>query len=291
MRQYALSIDARSGGMREIIRARNSGFCFGVERAVNQAFTIKREKGRTYTLGPLIHNRDVTDKLRQEAILEVSVAEIESLNPEDTVIIRTHGVAMEVYDGLKAKGVEIIDLTCPYVINIQKKVSEHYRKGYQIVILGDSSHPEVIGINGWCDNTAYITSTGEIHTPLKRKVCVVSQTTEKQSNWLRLIGNIAEISKEFVAFNTICKATEERQKSSEELSKEVDAMVVIGGKSSSNTRKLYEICKENCEKTFLVENAAELSKIMFELEGAVKVGITAGASTPEWIIKEAVGLL
>ncbi|MBP1918723.1 4-hydroxy-3-methylbut-2-enyl diphosphate reductase [Youngiibacter multivorans] len=277
--------------MREIIRAEYSGFCFGVDRAVKEAFTVRKTKGRTFTLGPLIHNKDVTDKLEDSGVSTISEGEIGRLEKDDTVIIRTHGVTRAVYDGLKAMGVDIIDLTCPYVINIQKKVSEYHDKGYQIVILGDGNHPEVVGINGWCDNSAYITPTGEVDIPLKRKVCVVSQTTEKQRNWLNLIMNIAKTSKEFVAFNTICKATEERQKSAEELSKEVDAMLVIGGKSSSNTKKLYELCRANCEKTYMVENAQELAGMINNFDGAVRVGVTAGASTPEWIIKEAVGLL
>lgn len=273
--------------MREIIRATNSGFCFGVDRAVKEAFSIMNPKGKTYTLGPLIHNKDVTNKLIEKGIDEIGIEDIRDLSEDDTVIIRTHGVAMGIFDELKAKKVEIIDLTCPYVINIQKKVKEYYHKGYKIVILGDKNHPEVVGLNGYCDDSAYITKSGNLDIPLKGKICVVSQTTEKQENWLNLIGNIAKTAKEFVAFNTICKATEERQESAEEISKKVDVMIVIGGKSSSNTTKLYEICKKNCNRTFLIENAKDLVAIKEEIKDAVMVGITAGASTPEWIIKEA----
>lgn len=273
--------------MREIIRAKNSGFCFGVDRAVKEAFSIMNPKGKTYTLGPLIHNKDVTNKLIEKGIDEIGIEDIRNLSEDDTVIIRTHGVAMGIFDELKDKKVEIIDLTCPYVINIQKKVKEYYDKGYKIVILGDENHPEVVGINGYCDDSAYITKSGDIDIPLKGKICVVSQTTEKQENWLNLIGNIAKTAKEFVAFNTICKATEERQESAEEISKKVDVMIVIGGKSSSNTTKLYEICKRNCNRTFLIENAKDLVAIKEDIKDAVMVGITAGASTPEWIIKEA----
>ena len=273
--------------MREIIRAKNSGFCFGVDRAVKEAFSIMNPKGKTYTLGPLIHNKDVTNKLIEKGIDEIGIEDIRNLSEDDTVIIRTHGVAMGIFDELKDKKVEIIDLTCPYVINIQKKVKEYYDKGYKIVILGDENHPEVVGINGYCDDSAYITKSGDIDIPLKGKICVVSQTTEKQENWLNLIGNIAKTAKEFVAFNTICKATEERQESAEEISKKVDVMIVIGGKSSSNTTKLYEICKRNCNRTFLIENAKDLVAIKEDIKDAVMIGITAGASTPEWIIKEA----
>lgn len=273
--------------MREIIRAKNSGFCFGVDRAVKEAFSIMNPKGKTYTLGPLIHNKDVTNKLIEKGIDEIGIEDIRNLSEDDTVIIRTHGVAMGIFDELKDKKVEIIDLTCPYVIKIQKKVKEYYDKGYKIVILGDENHPEVVGINGYCDDSAYITKSGDIDIPLQGKICVVSQTTEKQENWLNLIGNIAKTAKEFVAFNTICKATEERQESAEEISKKVDVMIVIGGKSSSNTTKLYEICKRNCNRTFLIENAKDLVAIKEDIKDAVMIGITAGASTPEWIIKEA----
>lgn len=273
--------------MREIIRANNSGFCFGVERAVKQSFDFISPQGKVVTLGPLIHNKDVTQKLANKGIHEISMEDIPNLMKEDTVIIRTHGVAMAVYDELKEQGVSIVDLTCPYVINIQKKVKLYHDKGYKIVILGDEHHPEVVGINGYCNNSAYITKSGEIDFPMKGKICVVAQTTEKQSNWVNLITNIAETAKEFVAFNTICKATEDRQKSAEEISREVDAMIVIGGRTSSNTTKLYEICKKNCSLTFHIENAGELDEIKEKIKNAVRVGITAGASTPEWIIKEA----
>lgn len=273
--------------MREIIRAKNSGFCFGVERAVHESFGFITTHGRTYTLGPLIHNNDVTQKLENQGILEISIKDVEKLKEEDTVIIRTHGVPMAVYDELKARKVHIEDLTCPYVINIQRKVKDYYDRGYKIVILGDENHPEIIGINGYCENSAYITKSGTLDLPLKGKLCVVAQTTEKQSNWEALIGNLAKVSKEFVAYNTICKATEDRQKSAEELSKEVDAMIVIGGKASSNTTKLYEICKRNCPLTFHIENAKEIGTIKEKIKKAVRVGVTAGASTPEWIIKEA----
>src|SRR5690554_1936288 len=273
--------------MREVIRAKNSGFCFGVERAVNESFGFIKSEGRIVTLGPLIHNTDVTDRLAEKGIHEISVEGIPMLSEQDTVIIRTHGVSMEVYDELKARKVEIIDLTCPFVINIQKKVRKYHEEGYKIVILGDENHPEVIGINGYCANSAYITKTGDLDIQLKGRVCVVAQTTEKQANWIKLINNIAGTAKEFIAFNTICKATEDRQLSAEELSREVDAMIVIGGKSSSNTTKLYEICKKNCDLTFHIENAEELDNIKEKIKNAVRVGITAGASTPEWIIKEA----
>lgn len=273
--------------MKEIIRAEYSGFCFGVDRAVNQSFSIQKHHGKSYTLGPLIHNADVTEKLRLHGVDAISVEDVEKLNAADTVIIRTHGVGPTVYDALQRKDVHVLDLTCPYVQAIQRKVKMHHEKGYRIVILGDANHPEVQGINGYAEGTAIITKTGLIENPLKGRLCLVAQTTEKQENWLRLVRTVAAQAKEFVAFNTICKATEERQKSATELSKEVDVMIVIGGKSSSNTMKLYEICKSNCARTYHIENAKGLEAIKKEIKDAEKIGVTAGASTPEWIIKEA----
>lgn len=277
--------------MRKIMRADNSGFCFGVSKAVDNALLVKNPKGEIYTFGPLVHNNDVLDKLKQSGVKDISEKEIDTLTQFDVVIIRAHGVPPRIYEKLKEKKVKINDLTCPYVINIQKKVKEYYEKGYKIVILGNKDHPEIVSINGFCNESAYITKTGEVDTTLKGRVCVVSQTTEKKENWLKLINNIAKISKEFVAINTICKATTDRQLSAYNLSKEVDAMIVIGGKESSNTTKLYEICRENCNKTYHVENAYELKDILKEIKDAVNVGVTAGASTPEWIIKEAMDIL
>lgn len=277
--------------MRKIMRADNSGFCFGVSKAVDNALLIKNPKGNIYSLGPLVHNNDVLKKLKHSGVKDISEKEINTLTHFDVVIIRAHGVSPKVYEKLKGKKVKIIDLTCPYVINIQKRVKEHYEKGYKIVILGNKDHPEIVGINGFCEESAYITKTGEIDDSLKGKVCVVSQTTEKKENWLKLINNIANNIKEFVAINTICKATTDRQKSAYNLSKKVDAMIVIGGKESSNTTKLYEICKKNCKDTYHVENALELKNILNNIKDAVNVGVTAGASTPEWIIREAMDIL
>ena len=192
---------------------------------------------------------------------------------------------------LENYGFEVFDATCPYVTNIQKKVNKYSNHGYNIVILGDKKHPEVVGINGWCDNKAIITTDGTFKEAIPNKICVVSQTTEKKENWDTTLKNISSSCKELLAFNTICSATEVRQKSANELSKLVDAMIVIGGKNSSNTTKLYEIAKNNCENTIHIENSNELTKEFIENNNFNKIGVTAGASTPDWIIKEVIDIM
>ena len=194
-------------------------------------------------------------------------------------------------DLLESKGLIIIDATCPFVTNIQKKVNKYSKEGYQIVILGDKDHPEVIGINGWCNNSAIITKDGEFHGRIPNKVCVVSQTTEKEENWVNTIKNLSVITKELLAFNTICAATEVRQKGVLELSKTVDLMIIVGGKNSSNTTKLYQIAKTNCDRTIHIENSSELPNEIINDKTISKIGITAGASTPDWIINEVVELM
>lgn len=273
----------------EVIIAENAGFCFGVKRAVDQAVNVKKDYNqRIYTLGPLIHNKDVVDYLKDMDIYPIELNSIVNLTSNDVVIIRSHGVTPQILDQLKEKGIRIIDTTCPYVSNIQKKVKDYYDTGYSIVIVGDKEHPEVIGINGWCNNSAIIAKSGVELKDLPRKVCVVSQTTEKQQNWESVLECIVSNCKEIVAFNTICNATEVRQKAVEELSKNVDAMIVLGGYNSSNTTKLYEICRHNCTDTIHAENWSQIPENFISGKNINKIGITAGASTPDWIIEEAV---
>ena len=277
---------------RKVILAESAGFCFGVQRAVDQTTKIQKEYGKKiYTLGPLIHNNDVVKFLENNEVFSISLDEITNLSKGDAVIIRSHGVSKEVMDLLESKGLIIIDATCPFVTNIQKKVNKYSKEGYQIVILGDKDHPEVIGINGWCNNNAIITKDGEFHGRIPNKVCVVSQTTEKEENWVNTIKNLSVITKELLAFNTICAATEVRQKGVLELSKTVDLMIIVGGKNSSNTTKLYQIAKTNCDRTIHIENSSELSTEIINDSTINKIGITAGASTPDWIINEVVELM
>ena len=278
--------------MKKVILAENAGFCFGVQRAVETSIDIKKKYNKKiYTLGPLIHNSDVVSFLEQNDIYAIDYGNINDLQEGDVVIIRSHGIPEAVFNDLKSRGLEVIDATCPFVTNIQKKVKKYSKEGYNIIIVGDENHPEVIGINGWCDNKATITKNGEFNKELSNKICAVSQTTEKKENWDKTLDAINDGTREVLSFNTICSATEVRQKSADDLSKEVDAMIVIGGKNSSNTTKLYEIAKHNCENTIHIENSNELPKEYINNKNLKKIGITAGASTPDWIIREVINIM
>lgn len=273
--------------MSNVKLADNAGFCFGVQRAVEEAIKIqKKYDKKIYTLGPLIHNNDVVKYLEENNIFAIELGNIDKLHNDDVIVIRSHGVSKDVIDLLENKSLKVINATCPYVTNIQKKVEKFSNEGYNIVILGDEKHPEVVGINGWCDNKAIITKDGSLPEDLPEKICAVSQTTEKEENWVKTIDNLSSTSKEVLAYNTICSATEVRQKSADELSKEVEVMIVVGGKNSSNTTKLYQIAKKNCENTIHIENASELTEEYINKIKNKTIGITAGASTPDWIIRE-----
>lgn len=273
----------------EVILADKAGFCFGVKRAVDETIRLREKYNKPiYTLGPLIHNNDVVKNLEEKGIHQISLEEAYKLSPGEVVVIRSHGVGKNVLEHLSNINVIIENGTCPYVKNIQQKVEEYYNKGYNIIIVGDERHPEVIGINGWCNDSAIISKDGSNIKSIPRKVCVVSQTTEKQGNWEKVLSKVISLSKEVVAFNTICNATEERQGSADALSKDVDLMIVLGGFNSSNTTKLYEICKQNCENTYHAEKVDSSLLNMIRKENINKIGITAGASTPEYVIEEAI---
>lgn len=271
--------------IRNVKLAKNAGFCFGVQRAVDEALKIQQKHNKKiYTLGPLIHNSDVVRFLENHNIFSIELNEINKLKPHDIIVIRSHGVPQKVLFTLEEAKLTVINATCPFVENIQKKVQKYSKEGYHIVILGDETHPEVVGINGWCNNSATITKDGNLDEQFPDKVCVVSQTTEKKKNWDNTLKHLKNVN-ELLAFNTICKATDVRQKSTYELSKEVDAMIVVGGKNSSNTTKLYQIAKENCKHTIHIENISELPNDFIN-DDIKNIGVTAGASTPDWIIRE-----
>lgn len=278
--------------MRNVKLAENAGFCFGVQRAVEEALKIQKQYNKKiYTLGPLIHNNDVVKYLEENNIYAISLEQANDLGSTDVIVIRSHGVSKAVLDELENKGLVVINATCPFVTNIQKKVKKYSEQGYNIVILGDEVHPEVVGINGWCEDKAIITKDGTFDDNLPAKICAVSQTTEKEENWQNTINNLSSKSKELLAFNTICSATAVRQQSVEELSKTVDAMIVVGGKNSSNTTKLYQIAKEHCDYTIHIENISELPQEYINNEGFENIGVTAGASTPDWIIREVINVM
>ncbi|HYF82894.1 MAG TPA: bifunctional 4-hydroxy-3-methylbut-2-enyl diphosphate reductase/30S ribosomal protein S1 [Clostridia bacterium] len=274
----------------KLILDENAGFCFGVKNAVDKAFKEvdnKRDR-KIFTYGPLIHNNQVINKLKECGVQ--SINEIDEItNEEAELIIRSHGIAEEKYRMFEEKGFKYIDCTCPYVSAIHKKVKDYYQKGYKIFIIGDKDHPEVIGTNGWCGYSAHILDDEKVvdKLPIYDKICVVAQTTITKRIWDSVVDAIQKKYKDAIIFNTICSATEKRQESAEQLSKEVDCMLVIGSKESSNTNKLYHTCKENCENAYHIENAEDLP--LDALKKFMKVGITAGASTPDWVIKEVIG--
>lgn len=274
----------------KVIVADYSGFCFGVERAMkitSDTLDNNINKKCIYTLGPLIHNQQVVNKLQDTGVKVIN--DLDNLEDNSIVIIRSHGVSKDVYDLINKKNIEIIDATCPFVKKIQNIVKKYRTKGYTIVIIGNSDHPEVIGINGWCDNQAYIVKTKDDieKIPSVYKLCIVVQTTMPTGLYNELCDIIEKKAEHIVKFNTICSATMDRQKSARNLAKNVDAIVVIGGYHSSNTQKLVDICKnEKPNTTFHIETAEELPIDM--LKNYKAIGITAGASTPGWIIDEVV---
>lgn len=271
----------------EVVIAENAGFCFGVKEAMTKTFSAihKNKNGKIYTYGPLIHNNQVIHKLETMGVL--SIDNLKDAK-DHVLIIRSHGVPLKVYDLAKDYNIEIIDATCPFVRKVQKLAKEYYEKGYSIVILGNPRHPEVIGINGWCNNRAYII---EDITDLERisnydRICLLAQTTVTLELWNLVVNEIKKKAVVFDKFNTICTATKERQSSCEEVAKQVDAMIVIGGYHSSNTQKLLQISKKYCQNTYHIETAEELP--IDHIKHLNKIGVTAGASTPDWIIKEAI---
>ncbi len=259
--------------MSDITIAKKAGFCFGVKKAVEEVIALQdKMKTRIYTLGPLIHNKEVLKRLEENNIFSVDLSEIEKLNQNDTVVIRSHGVGKKVINQLNEKGINIIDNTCPFVKAIHNKVEKYYNEGYKIVIVGDEQHPEVIGINGWCDDTALIIRD-EYQGYISNKVCLVAQTTEKFENYQKVLIALSRLCKEILAFNTICNATKERQEEVYDLSLESESMIVLGDRSSSNTKKLFEISKKNCQNTILAENYEDLlTQVSIEDLKRLKVG-------------------
>lgn len=273
----------------EIQIGEDSGFCFGVNNAVNQTIKVLEEQRdkSIYTYGELIHNKQVIEKLTAAGLKVINnINDIE--NNSSIIIIRSHGVSKEIYSNIKNLNIKFIDCTCPYVAKIHKIVNEHYNKGYKVLIAGDKYHPEVIGINGWCNNEAIVIQNEKIVDNLYHydKICLVAQTTITSALWDQIANGIKERFDKAKIFNTRCKATESRQNAAKTLAQKVDSMIVIGGYNSSNTIKLYEICKENCSNTYHIETPDEISCELFK--NIKSVGITAGASTPNWIIKEVI---
>ncbi len=276
----------------EIKVADKAGFCFGVGRAVEIAYeTAKHNQNEVFTYGMLIHNPDVISDLEKMGVK--CIESIDDIPQKSTVIIRAHGISKTEYDVLKEKDVNVIDATCPFVKRIHNIVEKEYQNGRQIVIAGDKNHPEVKGINGWCEDSAFIVGDEESSLELLKEnpdtpLSIVAQTTLRKEKAKKIEEILKKYFTNAVFFDTICSATEERQLAAKKLSEECDAMIVLGGKNSSNTEKLFEICKERCKDTYKIENAKELDGIIHLFKKNIKkVGITAGASTPDKVIKEA----
>lgn len=276
----------------KIIRAKHSGFCFGVKRAIQKTLESiennENNSGNIFTCGQLIHNASVTDELARKGVNIIPSPDEAGIN--DTIIVRSHGEPKAFYKAAEKNGVKIVDATCPFVSKIHQLVSDAHNQGKNIIIVGDKNHPEVIGINGWCDDTACIfNSSKDAETFNKDSAFLVSQTTLKKET---LEEVIAALTKEGVVLevqNTICNATHQRQKSAADLAEKVDAMIVIGGRNSSNTQKLYEICKKKQNNCFFIEDIGDLP--LKELEKYNTIGIAAGASTPERVIKEVISTM
>ena len=273
--------------MKEVILAKSAGFCFGVKRAVDTVYEQTGKKN-VYTFGPIIHNEEVVKDLEKKGVFVINTMEELDDITEGTVIIRSHGVSSAVYEALQKKGVEIVDATCPFVLKIHNIVKQESANGKQIVIIGNEKHPEVEGIMGWSKTQVHVVDTAEkaqnLQLDPQLEVCIVSQTTFNYNKFKELVEIISEKGYNIIIRNTICNATEERQTEAREIAKRVDAMIVVGGSSSSNTRKLYEICKNECKDTYYIQTLNDLD--MTSLGKADCIGITAGASTPNNIIQE-----
>ena len=276
--------------MAEIRLAKTAGFCFGVSRAVQKVYEeAAKASGPVYTYGPVIHNEEVVRDLEKKGV-KVLHSEEELLDlQEGTVIIRSHGVGKRIYDICAGKDrVRLVDATCPFVGKIHDIIRKESAEGRKILIIGDASHPEVQGIRGWSmENTDIAASCEEVmklDISSCDKLSVVAQTTYNSKKFVEVIDKLKKLVYDIRCFNTICNATQERQTEARNIASEADAMIVIGGKSSSNTRKLVEICREECDNVFFIQTAEDLKPLT--LTSFDRIGITAGASTPQIIIEE-----
>ena len=275
--------------MRTVKVAKSAGFCFGVKRAVDCVYEQARTGNKpVYTFGPIIHNETVVEDLRSRGVEVIGSSEELAGIHEGTVIIRSHGVARSVYEQIEGQGLTLVDATCPFVKKIHRIVDEHSAAGEQIVIIGSREHPEVQAISGWCHSRPIIIENEEEAENFSyegnQKLCIVSQTTFNFKKFELLIEIIQKKGYDISCQNTICNATEERQIEAREIAGQVDSMIVIGGRSSSNTQKLYDICRKECKNTYYIQTLVDLDLKTFGSIG--NVGITAGASTPNNIIEE-----
>ena len=274
----------------EIIKAKSAGFCFGVKKAMEVVYQQLEQAGELpiYTFGPLIHNEEVVKELEAKGVKVIeNQQELENLT-EGIVIIRSHGVSREIYQIMEKNGLTCVDATCPFVKRIHRIVEAESARGKRIVIIGNDGHPEVEGIKGWCNLPATVLEGTEeaqnFTSDPEEKICIVSQTTFNYNKFKDLVEIFVKKGYDISVVNTICNATEERQTEAQEIAAKAEAMIVIGGTHSSNTRKLYEICKNECENTHFIQTLDDLHLDLPKSVGLV--GITAGASTPNNIIEE-----
>uniref|UniRef100_UPI0025FA361B 4-hydroxy-3-methylbut-2-enyl diphosphate reductase n=1 Tax=Ruminococcus sp. TaxID=41978 RepID=UPI0025FA361B len=275
--------------MSKVTVAKSAGFCFGVDRAVKMVYGELENNTNVATLGPIIHNQDVVNDMKSKGARIID--SVDELRPDETVVIRSHGVGKAIYDQIKAKGNRMLDATCPFVSRIHKIVAEKSAEGYFILIAGDASHPEVQGIVGHCDENCLVFKDNfelkdffeKNYKNFGKKLAIVAQTTYNIVVWDDCLNVIPKNDPNIVIFDTICNATDTRQSDAADLAKNSDIMLVVGGRHSSNTVKLYEVCSRYCD-TYHIENSDELRTL--KLPNADRIGITAGASTPAYIIKE-----
>ena len=273
----------------EITVAKSAGFCFGVQRAVDSVYKeLEENSGKICTFGPIIHNEQVVEDLNKRGIEVIDTVEQLKEIKEGTVVIRSHGVAKEIYDILEQQKLKMVDATCPFVKKIHNIVLDESNNGKTIIIIGNDNHPEVEGIKGWVNGEVIVINKEEqiekLSLPEQTKACIVSQTTFNHNKFKYLVEIIRKKGYDITVVNTICNATHVRQVEARKISSKVDGMIVIGGKNSSNTQKLYDICRNECENTFYVQTVKDLN--LHELKSLKSIGITAGASTPKNIIEE-----
>jgi len=269
----------------QVLVAEKAGFCFGVKRAIRIAReAAEKDRGKVYTLGPLIHNPQVVEDLARRGVV-VSKGIPAS---DGAVIIRSHGIHPQILNRIKTKGIKIMDATCPFVKAAQEKAALLKRQGYQVVVIGEKNHPEVQGIVGYAGKGTIVIDQNEHFPNLSRfkKLGIVTQTTYNFDAFSKSVSKLLNSAKEIKIFNTICNATADAQKNALDLAKKVNLMIVVGGYNSANTSRLTQLCRGASRKTYHIETANQLKKKWFK--GVKKVGVTAGTSTPDWIIREVV---
>ena len=277
--------------MGELTIAKSAGFCFGVTRAVNMVYeAIEKENVPIYTYGPIIHNDEVVKDMEKKGVTVINNLDELSSHEKGVMIIRSHGISKAEYDRIKNCGFEVLNATCPFVSKIHRYVEDYSSKGYDIIIVGSPKHPEVCGIKGWADEKCHVTiinSPEDAENFTKnstKKLCIVSQTTFNYNKFQDIVEIIAKKGYDITVLNTICNATEVRQTEARKVAQCSDVMIVIGDRHSSNTQKLFEICKNECKNTYYIQTSDEMDYT--KIRSNNNVGITAGASTPNNIIEE-----